>query len=216
MILREITIGRDRNSDIYLDARCMYASKHHAVIYLDGNKLMYKDTSSNGTLINNVSVRHRAVPIRRGDIIMLAGKYQLNWNQIDALVRRGENYEPPVIVPKNATVGMVDNVLVQQPVMVDTSKWNWGAFGLYPIWGFFNGCWWAFFVSLFFWWTFPIPNIIFGVYGSRWAWENRHWGSPQDFQQMQSSWGIWGIIVTVLNVLAWFWWIFVYLAIIMI
>lgn len=84
MNLREVTIGRSRDCDIFLDPRCQYASGHHGVIYSDGNQLMFRDTSSNGTMINNISVRHRAVPIERGDIIMLAGKYQLNWNQIDS------------------------------------------------------------------------------------------------------------------------------------
>lgn len=186
------------------------------MIYFDGNCLTYKDTSTNGTLINNVSVKHRAVPISRGDVIMLAGKYLLNWNQIDAIIRKNEIEENPlpVAVPKVATIGM--ETTQQPPMQVDISKWNWGAFGLYPIWGFFNGCWWAFFVSLFFWWTFPIPNIIFGVYGTRWAWKNRSWDSPLNFSQMQSGWAIWGIIVMVLNVIAWLWWLFVYLAILVI
>lgn len=215
-MLRKISVGRDRNCDIFLDASCLYASKYHALIYFDGNCLTYKDTSTNGTLINNVSVKHRAVPISRGDVIMLAGKYLLNWNQIDAIIRKNEIEENPlpVAVPKVATIGM--ETTQQPPMQVDISKWNWGAFGLYPIWGFFNGCWWAFFVSLFFWWTFPIPNIIFGVYGTRWAWKNRSWDSPLNFSQMQSGWAIWGIIVMVLNVIAWLWWLFVYLAILVI
>ena len=215
MMLRKITVGRERDCDIFLDASCIYASKYHALIYFDGDRLMYKDTSTNGTLINNVSVKHRSVPIRRGDVIMLAGKYQLNWNQIDAIIRKNEIVENPLpVAPKTETVGMATTE--QPPMQVDVSKWNWGAFGLYPIWGFFNGCWWAFFVSLFFWWTFPIPNIVFGVYGSRWAWENRSWDSPRNFSQMQSCWAIWGIIVTVFNVIAWLWWLFVYLAILVI
>ena len=53
------------------------------MIYYDGRQLMYRDISTNGTMINNQRIHKRAVPIRRGDIIMLAGKYQLNWNQID-------------------------------------------------------------------------------------------------------------------------------------
>ena len=45
-------------------------------------------------------------------------------------------------------------------------KWNWGAAGLYPIWGLFNGCWWAALCLLAGWISFPIANVIFGVYGS--------------------------------------------------
>jgi pSer/pThr/pTyr-binding forkhead associated (FHA) protein len=72
MIMREVTIGRSKDCDIYLDERCIYASSHHATIYYDGNQLMYRDNSSNGTLINNVSVKHRAVPIRHGGSIIAA------------------------------------------------------------------------------------------------------------------------------------------------
>ena len=80
MILREVTIGRSKDCDIYLDPRCEFASSYHATIYMDGTQLMYKDCSRNGTLINNVSVHNRAVPIKYGDVIMLAGRYQLSWN----------------------------------------------------------------------------------------------------------------------------------------
>lgn len=61
MNIREITIGRSKSSDIFLDNRCIYASNNHGSIYYDGNRMMYRDNSSNGT--------------------MIAGRYQLNWNQ---------------------------------------------------------------------------------------------------------------------------------------
>lgn len=205
MILREITVGRSKDCDIYLDPRCRYASNYHGTIYYDGNQLMFKDGSTNGTMINNVSVKHRAVPIYRGDTIMLAGRYQINWNQIDS-------FFPPLPVQNRGTV--LDESMHSQTIspVVNTSKWNWGAFGLYPIWGFFNGCWWAFLVSFFFWWTYPIPNIIFGVYGTKWAWTNRTWINAQDFLQTQSNWATWGIIITCLNVLFYLWLIGFYMA----
>ena len=204
MILREVTIGRSKDCDIFLDARCKYASNHHATIFYDGQQLMYKDTSTNGTLINNVSVKHRAVPIQQGDIIMVAGQYPINWNQIDAFF----HYVPSMTMPPPHSPSAVSS----SPV-VDTSKWNWGAFGLYGIWGFFNGCWWAFLVSMFLgWFLFPIPNIIFGIYGTRWAWENRTWVSPQDFLQTQSNWSIWGIISFCMNMFFFVWWILIYAA----
>lgn len=210
MNIREITIGRSKDCDIFLDARCIYASSNHGAIYYDGTQLMYRDTSSNGTMINNVTVWHRAVPIKRGDIIMIAGRYQLNWNQIDKFFHLTTPFRPQ---------GTVSETPVQQALRaanadstVDTKKWNWGAFGLYGLWGFFNGCWWAFLISMFFGCLFPIPNIIFGVYGTRWAWENKNWSSPQDFIETQSNWAIWGIIVTCLNALFFLWWIIVYAA----
>ena len=69
---REITIGRAGNCDLRLDPRCNYASNQHATILYDGRQLMFKDTSSNGTYINNVKVHNRTVLLHRGDVIMLA------------------------------------------------------------------------------------------------------------------------------------------------
>ena len=181
-----------------------YASGHHATIYYDGDQLMFRDVSSNGTLVNNVRVHHRAVPIHRGDSIMLAGKYQLSWNQIDA-------YFPPTSVPMRHGGTIVESFPAKEVMnsAPDTSKWNWGAFGIYPIWGFFNGCGWAILVSLFFGWLYPIPNIIFGFYGSRWSWQNKRWSSTAEFQTAQSNWAIWGIVIFCLNlVFVLFWALF--------
>lgn len=89
MILREITIGRSADSDIYLDESYVYASNNHGVIYFEGEQMMYRDISRNGTIVNDVMVKQRAVPIKRGDIIMLAGCYQLDWSQIDMFFSRG-------------------------------------------------------------------------------------------------------------------------------
>lgn len=201
MLMREVTVGRSKDSDIYLDDRCVYASTDHATIYYDGTQLMYKDTSSNGTMVNNIMVKHRAVPIKHGDIIMVAGRYQINWNQIDSFfppqTRQNGNVNYPPVQEAINTYGAEPNL----------NKWNWGAFGLYSIWGFFNGCWWAFLIGIFFGWTI-IPNIVFGIYGTRWAWQNRTWNSAADFEETQSSWAIWGIVATCLSIL----WVFILIA----
>jgi len=72
---------------------------------------------------------------------------------------------------------------------------------MYPIWGFFNGCWWAFLISVFAGYTF-IPNIIFGIYGTRWAWERCKWSSPQDFIETQKNWNLWGIVSLCISVVS--------------
>ena len=218
MTLREITIGRSKDCDIYLDPRCQYASSYHATIYYDGTQLMFKDTSTNGTLINNVSVKHRAVPIRRGDIIMLAGKYQINWNQIDAFFP-----SDPVTGPLAITV-MPSAPAIDAPAYVDTSKFSWAAFFMPGIWGLFNGCWWMLLVNIgyFILGFIPVVNIIagiasfitnifFGINGTRWAWENCVWSSPQTFEQTQNTWNrvaiilfVVGILVAVLSVVLFF------------
>ena len=220
MNLREVTIGRSPNCDIYLDQRCKYTSNQHGTIYFDGNQLMFKDTSSNGTMINNISVRKRAVPIRRGDIIMIAGKYPINWNQIDSFFP----YIPPTPI---GTVIDISKSMSQQASSADSlnlSKWSWGAFALSWIWGFFNGCWWIFLIKLCFlimtvllWWL-PLATVIisilelgviilFGVKGTEWAWNNRSWTSIANFKQTQDIWNkvglalfIAGIILSILFV----------------
>lgn len=100
----EITIGRAENCDIRLDERCLHASNKHAVISYDGSRLMYKDISTNGTFINNVKVHRRTVVLHRGDVIMIAGKYLLKWNHIDAcLCRMGSQSSAPAIPPSYAS-----------------------------------------------------------------------------------------------------------------
>ena len=190
-LLREVTIGRDKNCDIYLDPRCKYASGHHGTLYYDGTQLMFRDTSSNGTLINNVSVKHRAVPIRHGDTIMIAGQYPINWNQIDAFFPSTPLPVQPVKQATQASAGA--------EVKPDTDSWSWGAFALYPIWGFFNGCWWAFLVSLVSWSL--VPSILFGVFGRRQAWSNGSWASAADFNATQERWDTWGFILFVASLL---------------
>lgn len=190
--LREITIGRDKHSDIYLDESCKLASRNHASIFYDGNQLMLRDVSTNGTMVNNVRINHRTVPIFNGDMIMVAGRYPISWSQIEAffpLVQQDSNRACLTDATSNST---------QSPFK---TRWNWGAFGLYPIWGFFNGCWWGILVSLFLGFLFPIPNIVFGIYGTRWAWEKRKWNSLQEFMKTQSDWAVWGIIVFCMNIL---------------
>lgn len=214
MNLREITIGRSKNCDIYLDPRCQYASSMHGTIYFDGRQLMYRDTSTNGTMINNVSVRKRAVPINRGDIIMIAGKYQLNWNQIDSFFSNGYRQQPSPM--NDMSFRPVASATSYQPQVSQAtpnlSKWSWGAFALSGIWGLFNGCWWMFVINigmfilaLFTWWIpFAIffysliglgLSILYGVKGTEWAWNNRSWNSAADFEQTQHSWNVAGIVV---------------------
>ena len=198
MILREVTVGRSKDCDIFLDPRCVYASSYHGTIYYDGNTLMFRDTSSNGTMINNVSVRNRAVPIHHGDIIMLAGQYQLNWNRIDAFfpnVNQNNTARRTMLFDRD----VIDNSRQTVPEF----KWNWGAFGLYPIWGFFNGCSWGIAVSIFLGWLYPIPNIIFGICGSSWSWDNKKWKNIDEFNDAQASWKTAGTIFGTLGFLGW-------------
>ena len=206
MFIREVTVGRSPTCDIYLDPRCHDASRHHATLYYDGNQLMFRDTSTNGTLINNISVRNRSVPIKRGDIIMLAGRYPLSWNQIDRY------YPPQQLTPIASEMKKMTQRSPFQPCTenVEVYKWSWGAFALYPFWGFFNGCWWAFFALLVSWSI--LPSILFGIYGRRLAWENRKWLSIQDFIDTQKTWDICGLILFAISMIIFFLFSAIYIA----
>lgn len=187
MNLREVTIGRSNNCDIYLDSRCRYASNLHGTIYYDGNQLMYKDTSTNGTMINNVNVHKRAIPINRGDVIMIAGQYPLSWNQIDSFFPQNpiRQMGTPVVAPPP--------VSSEEPQQPDLSKWNWGAFFLPGLWGLFNGCWWLLLLQMI-----PVPFVIYiiaGLKGNEWAWKNKEWNSVEDFENTQDSWSKVGLIL---------------------
>lgn len=200
--IREVTIGRAKNADICLDRRCIYASSYHATLYMDGSQLMYKDTSTNGSLINNVSVRHRAIPIKQGDIIMVAGLYQISWNQINYFFPSASRHSEPSHV-KPVTVETV----VPEVHTPNTTKWSWGAFQFSWIWGLFNGCWWILLIQLFLIILSFIPivnifsgiasivmSIVYGVNGRQWAWDNRSWRNVLDFEETQDTWNKWGLI----------------------
>jgi len=193
---REIYVGRDRSCDIKLSPDCRAASSMHAILYMDGQVLMYRDQSRNGTYINNVKVHQRAVPIKRGDYIMLAGLYPLSWNVIERFFPPRYNNYP------DAYYSMVAQPQLpkEEERVPDLNKFNWGAFFLYPIWGFFNGCWWAFLVSIVCFWAGIFVSILFGVYGTRLAWENRNWESAEQFEETQRSWAQWGLIVFLIGI----------------
>ena len=220
MNLREVTIGRSSNCDIYLDQKCVYASGVHGRIYYDGSQLMYQDNSTNGTLINNVSVRKRAVPIKRGDVIMIAGKYMLPWNQIDSFFP-----DSPLMMSNKTGIFQEAPSLqgsVQQPSHseqpANLGRWSWGAFVLTWIWGIFNGCWWIlliefgilFFSAITIWIPFVGffsvilgigKSVLYGVKGTEWAWRNRTWQSVADFEQTQATWNKVGLIIFIIGLI---------------
>lgn len=198
MTLRKITVGRAPSSDIYLDDRYVYASKHHGIIFYDGNQLMYTDRSSNGTIINNHRVKHRTVLIQRGDIILVAGRYPLDWNQIDT-------YLPSKVFGTTLASSEAWRQINGMQLPMNTNDWNWGAMGLYPLWGLQNGCSWAVLVAVVAGvLLFPLPNLFFGFYGTKLAWHGRTWASRQVFHQMQQHWARAGIVAMCCETVAYF------------
>lgn len=226
MIQRKVTIGRAPDNDIQCGANCLEVSNHHASIYSNGNNLMFEDTSTNGTLINNVRIHHDTTALRYGDTILLAGRVPLNWEQINQFFSANEQRRSsvgtqyaPVRGGAEMNNGMsyagnnpLSDSSESKPsgmysVEVEITRFNWGAFFLYPLWGFANGMWWLFFLAIFIGVFWPIPNIVFGIMGSKWAWRSKHWRNIEHFVSVQRSWKRWGIglfIAGVVIALLWF------------
>lgn len=200
MAIRRITIGRSPHSDIQLDIRHEYASNCHGELHSDGNRIFYRDISTNGTLVNNTWVRHRSVPVCRGDIILIACRYLIDWNTIDAFL--------PASYGQARVDGWPRSPL-QYKQKVEGS-WNWGAMGLYPLWGLRNGCWWALPTGIAVGWLFPLPNLVFGYYGNQWALQYGQWPSMQQFLQEQAKWKGIGIMAMCVMMILFLWWVSIY------
>lgn len=214
MNLREVTIGRDKNSDIYLPPNYTFASSKHAVIFFSNNQLMYKDTSTNGTIINNTTVRQRILPINRGDVILIAGKYPLTWNQIDSFFPNiSQNHNN--ISPNNKSDKVSSTPCI--PEKLNLGKWSWGAFYFNWIWGMLNGCWWMLLINIaagllcgiigvislkgaiYSLIIFIIIPIIYGIKGTQWAWEYGKIKNVHDFEITQSVWNKLGLFLFILQ-----------------
>jgi hypothetical protein len=218
MTYREVTVGRAPNSDILYDQSCVYVSNTHAIISSDGSRLIFKDISTNGTLINNMKIHHQSIVINYGDSILLAGKYSLTWNKIKVFFPIvSELTTTPYNTPANVRANTVINEYSQgssfdslnsrkdggddrRKIEQEISRWNWGAFFLYPYWGFANGMWWTFLIGFFFGWSF-FPSVLFGICGSKWAWQNKHWRGLDHFISVQESWKRWGIGVFIIGLI---------------
>ena len=83
---RAITIGRNPNSMIRISEDYDIVSNDHAEITQQGVEIVYTDHSSNGTIINGQKIQGKSVNIYRGDKIVLAGVYELQWSLIDPLI----------------------------------------------------------------------------------------------------------------------------------
>lgn len=85
------------------------------------------------------------------------------------------------------------------PGIPETSKLNWGAFGVTPFWLFANGFWfsllaYAALVYLSPWLGLPV-SAVFLFKGTEWSWgEGRRWKSYEQFAETQATWTVWGYV----------------------
>lgn len=166
-----ISIGRDPQSDIVVDDRWDTVSNEHADIELLDGRLVYYDHSSNGTIINKQKIHNKNVGVYPGDVIMLAGKFELCWDVINRFFpqsqrptvtrnvrtehadssRGTEQFTPrqqSFIHQEGSVVGGridnygVENTYSQAEIDKEINKWNWGAFFCSWIWAAYHKIYW--------------------------------------------------------------------------
>ena len=73
--------------------------------------------------------------------------------------------------------------------------WSWGAFFMNWIWAIGNKTWIGL-LALIPYIGF-IVAIVLGIYGRKWAWQNKRWESVEHFQRVQRKWSFWGVFLVV-------------------
>lgn len=110
-----ITIGRSPECSINVSDSFATVSNEHAEIQLVNGQLKYIDHSSNGTLINGLKLHRSEQIIKRGDKILLAGVYELNWSDL-------EKYFPTLHRPTEMFDGSQVEAGVRKTEMFDGSQ----------------------------------------------------------------------------------------------
>lgn len=73
--------------------------------------------------------------------------------------------------------------------------WSWGAFFLNWIWAIGNRTWIGLLAMVPY--VGFVMAIILGMYGRKWAWQNKRWESVEHFQSVQRKWSFWGVVIVV-------------------
>lgn len=82
----QITIGRNPQSTIVVDARYNTVSGNHATITRNGNTLILEDHSTNGSYVNGIKYHNGSVQIHQGDNVTLGQQYPLNISEVMSLL----------------------------------------------------------------------------------------------------------------------------------
>lgn len=93
----KVTIGRAPECDLVVDQSYGRVSNEHATLEIQDGQLIFKDHSSNGTMINGRLIHQSSIAIQNGDKIMLADAYELSWAIIlrlfPSLQRKTERFD---------------------------------------------------------------------------------------------------------------------------
>ena len=112
--MAQITIGRNAQSTIVVDAQYNTVSGNHATISYDGAAYILQDHSTNGTYVNGNRIHHTSCQIRLGDHITLGTQYVLNMNEVTSLLGGGRATQRRVDTPATARVAPQAQPMNQQ------------------------------------------------------------------------------------------------------
>lgn len=215
---KKINIGRDYACDIKVDDRYEGVSRNHAAVFSENGRVIFEDSSTNGSYINGVKIHRARKELHSGDVIYLGKQYLLSWGDINrhlgissfsrATVKLSTDNGIPankpvqqfqaVSSPPPGAINPEGNGIVSQAeIDRELSKWNWGAFFFSWIWAICNGIYWPLVVLIPYigWMSALIINVILGVKGSAWAWKAKSWSSLDDFKTTQKKWSMWALYI---------------------
>lgn len=97
---RIVTIGRAYDCNIVVPKEFMRVSRHHAEIKIVQKRLVLADTSRNGTMVNNRTLRGTSNFIKEGDVIRCANEYEVSWDDIARYFPEfAPNHKPKIVDP---------------------------------------------------------------------------------------------------------------------
>ena len=101
---KKITVGRDASCNIHVkNDTAGRVSRHHATLYIDGQRIILDDHSTNGTKVNGKLFHHSRGEIREGDDILLGNSARLSWNEINRFIPKQNEFSKyrPTIPKQN-------------------------------------------------------------------------------------------------------------------
>ncbi|MFR9651727.1 MAG: FHA domain-containing protein [Rikenellaceae bacterium] len=179
--MKTITIGRDSSCDIVINNPRV--SRMHGVFTLQNNNYVYRDNSTNGTVVNGVLVKKSEINVKIGDSIMLASDEPIQWHKVTTLL-------PTESETTTAATNSSKPASNNQGVPPSLNRWSWGGFFFGWLWAVTNRIYWPLIIFIPFigWFAIIIVNILLGLNGNRWAWNSDNWESVDAFERVQYTW----------------------------
>ena len=127
---KKITIGRDISCNIHIkNDKADRVSRRHATLYIDGQRIILDDHSTNGTKVNGKLFHQSRCEIRQGDDILFGNSVPISWNEINRFISKqnGLNkYRQAIFIGSTAVVLLIAFVLVLKNVHGITPRPNNG------------------------------------------------------------------------------------------